>query len=139
MLVFANLLGRLNASSFPTTPITAGAAISIGVGAIAIVIFLTYKKKWKWLWKEWLTSVDPKRIGVMYIAVALLMLVTRWSRCPNVESPTSYFCWCITWRTFIKYFPTSLLCSWNNHDIFCRHGTYVWSYKLDIAFTNWFS
>jgi cytochrome o ubiquinol oxidase subunit 1 len=74
MLVFANLLGRLNTSAFPTTPITAGAAISVAVGALAIAIFLLYKRRWKWLWKEWLTSVDPKRIGVMYIVVALLML-----------------------------------------------------------------
>ena len=34
---------------------------------------ITYFKRWKWLWNEWLTSVDPKRIGIMYIIVALMM------------------------------------------------------------------
>src|SRR4029079_18031457 len=36
--------------------------------------FVTYYKRWKWLWTEWLTSTDPKKIGVMYIIVASLML-----------------------------------------------------------------
>jgi hypothetical protein len=74
MIYFANLLGKLNASAFPHDLITLGAAISILVGAIAIAAFITYKKKWKWLWNDWLTSVDPKKIGVMYIIVAILML-----------------------------------------------------------------
>ncbi|MBI3589091.1 MAG: cbb3-type cytochrome c oxidase subunit I [Candidatus Liptonbacteria bacterium] len=38
-------------------------------------MFLTYRKRWRWLWREWLTSTDPKKIGVMYIIVASLMLV----------------------------------------------------------------
>ena len=33
------------------------------------------KGYWPYLWREWLTSVDHKRIGVMYIVLALLMLV----------------------------------------------------------------
>ncbi|MGG4038982.1 cytochrome aa3 quinol oxidase subunit I [Heyndrickxia ginsengihumi] len=44
------------------------------IGAVAVIFCLTYFKKWKWLWKEWLTSVDHKKIGVMYIVVAVLML-----------------------------------------------------------------
>src|SRR4029079_14815949 len=36
--------------------------------------FVTYYKRWKWLWTEWLTSTDPKKIGIMYIIVASLML-----------------------------------------------------------------
>ncbi len=42
---------------------------------LAVAGFLTYKKKWKWLWQEWLTSTDPKKIGIMYFVVAGLMLV----------------------------------------------------------------
>jgi cytochrome o ubiquinol oxidase subunit 1 len=74
MNIFANLLGKLSLSAFPSDPTTLGAAISILVGGIALFAFMTYKKKWKWLWREWLTSVDPKKIGVMYIVVAILML-----------------------------------------------------------------
>jgi cytochrome o ubiquinol oxidase subunit 1 len=40
---------------------------------LAIAAVLTYFKRWKWLWKEWLTSTDPKKIGVMYMVVASVM------------------------------------------------------------------
>ncbi len=42
--------------------------------SIGIVAVLTYFKKWKWLWDEWLTTVDHKKIGIMYMLAALLML-----------------------------------------------------------------
>lgn len=42
---------------------------------IALFALMTYFKKWKWLWDEWITTVDPKRIGIMYSAVALTMLL----------------------------------------------------------------
>lgn len=42
---------------------------------IALLILISYLKKWKWLWHEWITSVDPKRIGIMYIGVALIMFM----------------------------------------------------------------
>jgi amino acid transporter len=45
------------------------------VALVAIAALITYKKKWKWLYKNWLTTVDPKKIGVMYIIVALIMLL----------------------------------------------------------------
>ncbi|WP_178019838.1 cytochrome aa3 quinol oxidase subunit I [uncultured Paenibacillus sp.] len=55
-------------------PMIYGAMVSIVVVSLAIVIGLTYFKKWGWLWREWLTTVDHKRIGIMYIIAALLML-----------------------------------------------------------------
>lgn len=45
------------------------------IGGLFVIGLITYLKRWKWLWKEWLTSLDPKRIGVMYIVVAVLMLL----------------------------------------------------------------
>lgn len=44
-------------------------------GALLVVGLLTYFKRWKWLWREWLTSLDPKRIGAMYIIVSSFMLL----------------------------------------------------------------
>ena len=41
-----------------------------GIGIIALI---SYFKRWKWLWNEWLTTVDPKRIGIMYIVVVFMM------------------------------------------------------------------
>src|SRR5580698_9579641 len=75
MIEFANLLGKLNWSALPHDPITAGGAATVVGGVVAVMAALTYFKRWKWLWKEWLTSLDPKRIGVMYIVVAVVMLV----------------------------------------------------------------
>lgn len=51
---------------------------SVGFGILfvsAILIgILTYFKLWKWLWKEWITTVDHKKIGIMYLVAVLLML-----------------------------------------------------------------
>lgn len=55
-------------------PMIYAAMVSIVVVSLAIVIGLTYFKKWGYLWREWLTTVDHKRIGIMYIIAALLML-----------------------------------------------------------------
>lgn len=44
-------------------------------GAILIFALITYFKKWKYLWKEWITSVDHKKIGIMYIALSVVMLL----------------------------------------------------------------
>jgi cytochrome aa3-600 menaquinol oxidase subunit 1 len=55
-------------------PMIYAADASIVLATIAIVAVLTYFKKWKWLWTEWLTTVDHKKIGIMYILAALLMM-----------------------------------------------------------------
>ncbi|MNO51179.1 Quinol oxidase subunit 1 [compost metagenome] len=55
-------------------PMIYGAMVSIVLVSIAIVVGLTYFKKWTYLWREWLTTVDHKRIGIMYIICALIML-----------------------------------------------------------------
>ena len=73
--MFASLLGRLNVDQFPHDAITRGGAASLVFGALAVFALITYLKRWKWLWKEWLTTQDPKKIGVMYIVVALVMLL----------------------------------------------------------------
>jgi cytochrome o ubiquinol oxidase subunit 1 len=75
MSLTSDIFGKLSPSALPHDPMTAGAAISIVIGGLVIAGLLFYFKRWKWLWRNWLTSVDPKKIGVMYIIVALLMLV----------------------------------------------------------------
>jgi cytochrome o ubiquinol oxidase subunit 1 len=73
--VFSSLLGRLSPSALPHDVVTAGGALSMVGALILLAALLTYKKRWTWLYKEWLTTTDPKKIGVMYIVVALVMLV----------------------------------------------------------------
>ncbi|MGN7470889.1 cbb3-type cytochrome c oxidase subunit I [Brevibacillus sp. SAFN-007a] len=64
------------ASTFFVTgdPLIYGADVSIVLTILAIVFVLTKYKKWGWLWREWLTTVDHKRIGIMYLISSLLML-----------------------------------------------------------------
>lgn len=74
-MLFANLLGRLSWDWLPHEPVTIGGAISLVLLGIVGFGLMTYFKKWKWLWKEWITSLDPKKIGVMYLVVASAMML----------------------------------------------------------------
>jgi cytochrome aa3-600 menaquinol oxidase subunit 1 len=56
------------------SPAIYASMVAIGLTVIAIIAGLTYFKKWGYLWREWLTTVDHKRIGIMYLVSALLML-----------------------------------------------------------------
>ena len=69
------LLGRLNWNAIPKDAITRGGAILVVLTPIGIAVLLTVLKRWKWLYKEWLTTLDPKKIGVMYIILAVVMLI----------------------------------------------------------------
>ena len=68
------LIGRMDLSYLPHEPITMGAAIGMPLTLVAIAAALTYFKKWGYLWREWITTVDAKRIGIMYGSVAIIML-----------------------------------------------------------------
>ena len=59
---------------FITDPLILGSDVLIILTSVAIVFALTKFKKWGWLWREWLTTVDHKKIGIMYLIAALLML-----------------------------------------------------------------
>ena len=69
------MFGRLSMDYFPHEPATIGAAIGMLLALLAIVAALTYFRKWTCLWREWITTVDAKKIGVMYIVVAIVMLL----------------------------------------------------------------
>ena len=70
------MLGRLSLDALPFLhdPIIAGAGIMMALGVLFIIAILFYFKKWTWLWREWITSVDHKKIGIMYLIVAAIML-----------------------------------------------------------------
>lgn len=73
--MFQNLIDFLLNDFFITgDPLILGAQVSIGLSMVAVVFALSYFKKWRWLWTEWLTTVDHKRIGIMYIIASILML-----------------------------------------------------------------
>src|SRR6202522_1698044 len=73
-------MGRLSWSAIPfDVPVVMIAAGSVGFVIFCVLALVTVKGWWPYLWREWITSVDHKRIGVMYIGLALLMLVRGFS------------------------------------------------------------
>ncbi|MDE0878799.1 MAG: cbb3-type cytochrome c oxidase subunit I [Sphingomonas bacterium] len=54
--------------------IGAGAAAMVVIGAIAVAILITALGKWRYLWRTWFTSLDHKKIGIMYVVLAFVML-----------------------------------------------------------------
>lgn len=67
--------GRLNFEALPHDIVTIGGVALGGLGILGVVVALSYFKKWRWLWENWFTSLDPKKIGVMYIVVAMFMFL----------------------------------------------------------------
>lgn len=69
------LLGKLTAEALPHEWFTIGGSVAFIAIGLFFLGLITYKKRWKWLWKEWLTSVDPKKIGIMYFIAGGVMLL----------------------------------------------------------------
>lgn len=75
------IFGRLTMDSlvFLHDKIVLMTFIGVVLGGLALLGFITYKKLWGTLWNDWFTSVDHKKIGIMYIVVAIIMLVRGFS------------------------------------------------------------
>ena len=70
------LLGRLSLDALPLNePIIVATFAAVALGGVALFGALTYFRLWGYLWREWFTSVDHKRIGVMYIVLGIVMLL----------------------------------------------------------------
>lgn len=69
------MFGRLTLEAFKHDPVQNMAVFGMGFGGLFIVALLFYYKRWTWLWREYITTVDHKRIGIMYFIVALLLFV----------------------------------------------------------------
>ena len=70
------MFGKLTLDAVPYhEPIIMVTVAAIIVGGLALLAAITYFGKWKWLWAEWFTSVDHKKIGIMYIIVGLVMMI----------------------------------------------------------------
>ena len=70
------MLGKLTWDAIPwdhPIPLVAGSVVFLI--AIAVVVWVVLAGHLPYLWREWITSVDHKRIGVMYTLLALVMLV----------------------------------------------------------------
>ena len=74
------MFGRLTLESIPYhEPIIMVTLSVIAIIGIAVLALITRMGKWQYLWNEWFTSVDHKKLGFMYIAVAMIMLIRGFS------------------------------------------------------------
>src|SRR5215468_228154 len=74
------MLGRLTWAAIPLDqPLPLYAMGAVGVVIVAVLAVVTVKGWWPYLWREWITSVDHKRIGVMYVFLGLVMLLRGYS------------------------------------------------------------
>ncbi|VTM51960.1 cytochrome O ubiquinol oxidase subunit I [Klebsiella pneumoniae] len=70
------MFGKLTLDAVPYhEPIIVVTVAAIIIGGLALLAAITYFGKWSYLWNEWLTSVDHKRLGIMYVIVAIVMLL----------------------------------------------------------------
>lgn len=84
--------------------------VSIVLVSATIIFVLTYFKKWKWLWNEWLVTVDHKKIGIMYILIALAMFFRA-----GVDA--------LMMRIQLAFPNINFLNSQHYNEVFTTHGT----------------
>jgi cytochrome o ubiquinol oxidase subunit 1 len=74
------IFGRLTWESFPLhEPILIATFIGVVIGGIAILFLITRYRLWGTLWRDWITSIDHKKIGIMYVILGLVMLLRGFS------------------------------------------------------------
>jgi cytochrome o ubiquinol oxidase subunit 1 len=70
------IFGRLTLDAFPIhEPILVATFAVVALGGATVVGAISYFRLWGYLWREWFTSVDHKRIGVMYMVLGIVMLL----------------------------------------------------------------
>ena len=74
--LWKRIFGRLSWESFPIhEPILLVTFIVVALLGLGILAAVTRFKLWGWLWREWLTTVDHKKIGIMYMILGIVMLL----------------------------------------------------------------
>ena len=72
----SDMLGKLTFDALPFySGIAFGGALITVLGAAGAMAIITWLGWWRWLWTGWLTSVDHKRVGIMYLVLAGIMLL----------------------------------------------------------------
>jgi cytochrome o ubiquinol oxidase subunit I len=70
------IFGRLTLASLPLhEPIVVATFVVVALGGLGVLGLLTRYRLWGYLWKEWFTSVDHKKIGIMYMILGIVMLL----------------------------------------------------------------
>src|ERR1700737_4176188 len=107
------MLGKLSWSAIPINqPIPLITASVVLVAILAVLAWVIIKGHLPYLWNEWITSVDHKRIGVMYTLLALLMLLRGFADAIMMRSQQA-----------IAYHSEGYLPPEHFNQIFSAHGT----------------
>ena len=70
------IFGRLSLESIPYhEPILQATFAGVALGGLSVLFLLTKFRLWGPLWRDWVCSIDHKRIGIMYIVMGLIMLL----------------------------------------------------------------
>src|ERR1700733_14239003 len=70
------MLGKLTWAAIPfDQPIPMLASGVVALGILGVLAWIVVSGRLPYLWREWITSVDHKRIGIMYLVLALVMLL----------------------------------------------------------------
>jgi cytochrome o ubiquinol oxidase subunit 1 len=70
------VFGKLSWAAIPLDqPLPMTASLLVTLAFLSTFALITWRGWWPYLWREWITSVDHKRIGVMYVLLALIMLL----------------------------------------------------------------
>ncbi|MBW4053230.1 MAG: cytochrome o ubiquinol oxidase subunit I, partial [Proteobacteria bacterium] len=108
------MFGKLTLSAIPyTNPIVMGAVVFMVIGALAVLGAITFLGKWKYLWTEWLTSVDHKKIGIMYLILAAIMLLRGFADAIMMRSQQA-----LAYGSNMGYLPPE-----HFDQVFSAHGT----------------
>ena len=84
------MLGKLTWEAVPLhEPIVVVTLAAMVLGGLALLGAVTYFKLWGVLWRDWFTTVDHKKIGIMYVVVALVMLVRGFADVGGAMGPAS--------------------------------------------------
>ena len=70
------LWGRLSWDAIPLhEPILLATFVMVLLGSVAVIAGMTYFRAWGSFWRDWVTSIDHKKIGIMYILLGVVMLL----------------------------------------------------------------
>jgi cytochrome o ubiquinol oxidase subunit 1 len=107
------MLGKLNWSAIPLDqPIPMITSAVVALAILGVLGWVVVKGNLPYLWKEWITSVDHKRIGVMYTLLAMVMLLRGFADAIMMRSQQA-----------IAYQSQGYLPPEHFNQIFSAHGT----------------
>src|SRR6266699_4138333 len=107
------MLGKLTWAALPfDQPIPMIASGVVALGILAMLGWVVIRGRLPYLWREWITSVDHKRIGVMYTLLAMVMLLRGFADAIMMRSQQA-----------IAYHSQGYLPPEHFNQIFSAHGT----------------